>query len=420
MLAPLPAILQSSFRRFRENSVGPWMKPFSKLSETSTSAPVLAFSALAWSHLVYALTKTTSPKAPASWIFRKGKGPFALMIQLLVARAPRWSQNPASAADPVKRQNAKVHAKALALAFASIVYGLTVNIRDGASSRRDDDAPIDASLCTARIERYDYMFAHLLQAHLPQIAKSTVSTEVNALAWSILANIVRPRTLADRDALLETLVNPIFLDLPFSDVSSDSPRMEHLLAVGMQRAIQPSQIPGWGAQWVGTKVERVLKLFSECLPDTDEVPPLVRVRCLARDSRLLALIMLGVLQDNMTLAWQSLMRNLVTNPKSLRIALAWLVQLTRKRPSIAGEFWAVTVARSETPVIEAVAEIAATDVAVVEAATKAWLSLHEKPQAPASALGRCSRFYLPSCLTDSHADQLAHGRGSSRERVLSS
>ncbi|GEM09801.1 hypothetical protein Rt10032_c09g3818 [Rhodotorula toruloides] len=366
-LALIPALLQNSFRHFQPGGVGPWIQPFNTLSESS-SAPVLALSALAWSNLVYAFTKTTSAKISASWIFRADQKPFAILINLLRTRAPRWSQSVQAATDPVKGGKVKLHAKALVLTLASVVYGLTVHARHGTSSYRDQEAPVDAPLSATRFEHLSYTFSHVVEIHLPQAAKTTVSTEVNSLAWSILANIVRPRTPADRNAVLETLVNPIFLDSPISEVLPNSPRMEHILAVGMLRAIQPSQIPGWGSQWVGANTERVLKLISQCLPASDEVWPLV--------------------QDNMTLAWQNLVRNLVDSPRSLRTALEWLVQLTRKRPGTAGELWAATVARSEAPIIEAVAKVAGADVEVVDAATKAWLSLHEKPQAPAASLAR--------------------------------
>ncbi|GAA6047301.1 hypothetical protein NBRC10513_003910 [Rhodotorula toruloides] len=366
-LALMPALLQSSFRKFEKGGVGPWIRPYNTLT-SSTCAPVLALSALAWSNLIYAFTKTASGKTSASWIFRADQRPFGIIVNLFTARAVRWSQSAQAASDPVKRQKAKLHAKALALAFASVVYGLTVHARHGTSSHRDEDAPVDGPLSAARLDHYSYTFSHLLEPHLSQMAESTVSTEVNSLSWSILANIVRPRTTADRHAVLETLVNPVFLDLPISEISPDSPRMEHLLAVGMHRAVQPSQIPGWGAQWVTSNVERILKLFDRCLPAANEIPPLV--------------------QDNMTLAWQSLVRNLLDSPKRLRATLNWLVQLTRSRPTIAGGFWAATVAHSEPVLVEAVAKLASADSDVVEAATKAWLGLHEKPQPPAAALAR--------------------------------
>ncbi|BGO91607.1 hypothetical protein NBRC10512_008054 [Rhodotorula toruloides] len=366
-LALMPALLQSSFRKFEKGGVGPWIRPYNTLT-SSTCAPVLTLSALAWSNLIYAFTKTASGKTSASWIFRADQRPFGIIVNLFTARAARWSQSAQAASDPAKRQKAKLHAKALALAFASVVYGLTVHARHGTSSHRDEDAPVDSPLSAARFDHHSYTFSHLLEPHLAPMAQSTVSAEVNSLAWSILANIVRPRTPTDRHAVLETLVNPIFLDLPISEVSPDSPPMEHLLAVGMHRAVQPSQIPGWGAQWVASNVERILKLFEQCLPAANEIPPLV--------------------QDNMTLAWQSLIRNLLDSPKRLRTALNWLVQLTRSRPTIAGEFWAATVARSEAPLVEAVAKVASADRDVVEAVTKAWLGLHEKPQPPAAALAR--------------------------------
>lgn len=102
----------------------------------------------------------------------------------------------------------------------------------------------------------------------------------------------------------------------------------------------------------------------------------------------------------MTLAWQSLIRNLLDSPKRLRTALNWLVQLTRSRPTIAGEFWAATVARSEAPLVEAVAKVASADRDVVEAVTKAWLGLHEKPQPPAAALGALPAVSASSSLAD--------------------
>lgn len=102
----------------------------------------------------------------------------------------------------------------------------------------------------------------------------------------------------------------------------------------------------------------------------------------------------------MTLAWQSLVRNLLDSPKRLRAALNWLVQLTRSRPTIAGGFWAATVARSEPVLVEAVAKLASADSDVVEAATKAWLGLHEKPQPPAAALGAHPAVSSSSSLAD--------------------
>ncbi|BGP32306.1 hypothetical protein JCM10296v2_004087 [Rhodotorula toruloides] len=383
-LALMPALLQSSFRKFEKGGVGPWIRPYNTLT-SSTCAPVLTLSALAWSNLIYAFTKTASGKTSASWIFRADQRPFGIIVNLFTARAARWSQSVQAASDPVKRQKAKLHAKALALAFASVVYGLTVHARHGTSSHRDEDAPVDGPLSAARLDHYSYTFSHLLEPHLPLMAESTVSTEVNSLAWCILASIIRPRTPTDRHAVLETLVNPIFLDLPISEVSPDSPRMEHLLAVGMHRAVQPSQIPGWGAQWVTSNVERILKLFDRCLPTANDVPPLV--------------------QDNMTLAWQSLVRNLLDSPKRLRTAFNWLVQLTGSRPTIAGDFWAATVARSEAPLVEAVAKAASADRDVVEAVTKAWLGLHEKPQPPAAALARAWTKILS---TGDSADMTVH------------
>ncbi|GAA5984860.1 hypothetical protein JCM11641_005444 [Rhodosporidiobolus odoratus] len=389
ILSLLPALVGPSFRRLDDRGISPWIVPFNALVD-SASPHVLALSALSWSHLVYSFLRTTSDKAP-TWVFNGDAKPFGLLLGLFKNRqAAAWRKIDAtdpSGRVPGRKEAQKVHAKALTLALVSFVYGMSVYIRQGVSPVRPSsadlhEAEIDIPLTLKQSEHLDLVFDDSTAQFLPLAAHTGVSQDAPILAWSLFSSILRPRTSNDATkATLEALVNPAFLNGNLSqtlgkDSEKDKEKQALLTARAMASAVQPVKVPGWGAEWVQGRVEKVLKGFERCLPRSEEG------------------VLEQVVQPHYSVAWQNLLRTLSlpspspsSGPSPLYKALAWLIS-SPVSPAVSAALWSATVARSEEVVVHAAGEVLSTHAAALEKATVAWAGQREKDERWAVTLGR--------------------------------
>lgn len=265
VLALVPALLGGEFRFIDPKGIGPWMRAFNALSD-SPSSPVLVLSALAWPHLAFAFLRTPGqPNRP--WMFRDNSTrPLFNYLSIFRSRIKKdWQGAVDPTLDDGWKEQIRLQAKALALAFCGAIYGATVYVRYGTTSVRTANDPPDVP--AHRLPMLDRIFKEMLEVYLPAMAKSETSNECNTIAWQILARICRPKSSSERPVLLESLVNPIFLDGTLAIIAPDSAKMNVLLDAAIQRSTTPAAIPGWSEQWLVANVAQVLKLFEDCLPD---------------------------------------------------------------------------------------------------------------------------------------------------------
>ncbi|BGP16400.1 hypothetical protein JCM10213_004043 [Rhodosporidiobolus nylandii] len=398
LLSLLPALLGPSFRKLDDKGIGPWIHPFNTLIHSS-SPHVLALSALSWSHLVYAFLRTTSDKSGAgsAWAFRKPDArPFGLLTGLFTNRAKHaWRR--ADVADPTgavpgRKENQRLHARALGLALTALTYGATVYIRHGVSPVRaalppaandgEKQREVDGPLSSRQLEHLDIVFDKLVAVSCPLAAHTGVSQDAPALAWQILSAVVRPRTDNDATtATLEALVNPAFLNGSLGQLAPggrevDKDKQALLTARAMAAAVQPARIPGWGSEWVATRVEKVLEVFAKCLPEDGEKT------------------VEQVVEPHYTVAWQNLLRTLAltsasspTPPSALVTALSSLADLSCP-PTVSAALWSAGLALGEEKIIQAVEEVLKGKPDAIEKATAAWLRLGEKSAVYAEVLAR--------------------------------
>ncbi|GAA5820157.1 hypothetical protein JCM11251_005506 [Rhodosporidiobolus azoricus] len=380
LLALLPGLLGSQFRKIDERGIAPWIKPYNTYTRFP-SVHVLGLSALTWSHLVYAFLRTTSDKGGDTWLFRKPDAkPFDLLGSIFRNRADMaWRKN--DAADPGgkntgRKEMQRVHAKALALAFCATIYGLTIYMRHGVSAIRP--APVsfedlDAPLSSKQLSYHDLVFTKLLSAFLPSLTRTPVSHETPALGWQLFSSVLRPRTSNDATATLEALVNPAFLNGSLSQGTAPrAPDRQGLLtAAALSSAVQPGRVPAWGTGWVEKNVDTVLNLFEECLPKEGE------------DT------LEQVVQPHYTVAWQNLLRTLSAAPSSAALdkAVSWLTAFDGLK-TISTALWAATLARTEDAVVRAVDAALAIKVDLLETVTSAWSMPHERSKPFADVLAR--------------------------------
>lgn len=269
VLALVPALLGGEFRFLNPKGIGPWMRAFNALSD-SPSSPVLVLCALAWPHLAFAFLRVPGQSVPGQtdrlWMFRdKSTKPMVNYLSIFKSRIKDWQ----GVVDPTlgdeRKEQIRLHAKALALAFCGVIYGATVYVRYGTTSVRAANHPPDVP--PHRLPMLDRIFKEILEIYLPAMAKSEASSECNIIAWQILARICRTKSSSERPALLESLINPIFLDGTLASIAPDSAKMKVLLDAAIRRSITPAAIPGWSEQWLVANVAEVLKLFENCLPE---------------------------------------------------------------------------------------------------------------------------------------------------------
>ncbi|GAA5996516.1 metallodipeptidase [Rhodotorula paludigena] len=383
LLAVLPGLMGSSFRKFQDatksggqTGFAPWLRAYNTLS--NQSAPqVQAISALAWSHVVYNFARTVSDKAGVpSWLFRlPDYRPLRVLRSLFETRQEIWtgsgkeSRQERSKAEAGHEAARAAHAKALTLALVACIYGVTVHIQHGSSAARSPIAAIDPPPTPTARGQYDLVLKHFLDPYLPLMtAGPTVSSQVSVLAWSLLSSVLRPRSALDNSATLEVLLNLAFLDGSLGLL----PPEKHAVftAAALERAVQPTQVPGWSSDWITDRIDKVLSLVEKCLPTEEPA---------------------ACIQDEILNTWQNLLRTLTSSPASLRKALAWLAKLsapTSKHAETAAKLWVATMARKEDAVVQAVERVVRRDVHVVSVACRAWLALHEKPTAYAGVLAR--------------------------------
>lgn len=264
VLALVPALLGGAFRFIDPKGIGPWMRTFNTLSE-SPSSPVLVLSALAWPHLAFAFLRTPGqPNRP--WMFRDNSTrPLFNYLSIFRSRIKEWQRVVDPMLDDERKEQIRLHAKALALAFCGAIYGAIVYVRYGTTSVRIANDPPDVP--AHRLPMLDRIFKEMLEVYLPEIAKSEASHECKIIGWQILARICRPKSSSERPVSLESLINPIFLDGTLAIIAPDSAKMNVLLDAAIQRSIKPASIPGWSEHWLVTNVDSVLQLFEKCLPD---------------------------------------------------------------------------------------------------------------------------------------------------------
>ncbi|GAA5850364.1 hypothetical protein JCM8547_001847 [Rhodosporidiobolus lusitaniae] len=413
ILALLPPLLSGSFRKLNEKGISPWIQPFNLLFQ-SPSPHILALSALAWSHLTYAFLRTSSDKGGDAWMFRKPDArPFDLLLSMYKTRAlGAWRKTDnldPKLVTPARKHSQKAHAKALALAFAASLYGVTVYIRQGMSSVRSplpsssaSAAPsleeLDPPLTPRQMEHFDLVFARLVAPYLPRMARTGVSQDAPVIGWTLLSSLLRPRTTNDSKAVLEALVNPAFLNgslagspaaavLTPAAAAAAAGKVELLTAAALQSAVQPGRVPGWGREWVRERVEKVLKVVEACLPREEEGT-------------------LGeVVQPHYIVGWQNLLRTLSlpappphasTDPSApasapsapsapLDRVLSWLSNLSTSHPTAAAALWTATLARPEEDVVQGIEKVLEEEkterrkeVRVVEEVTRAWIGMKER------------------------------------------
>ncbi|GJN90570.1 hypothetical protein Rhopal_003582-T1 [Rhodotorula paludigena] len=383
LLAVLPGLMGSSFRKFQDatksggqTGFAPWLRAYNTLS--NQSAPqVQTISALAWSHVVFNFARTVSDKAGVpSWLFRlPDYRPLRVLRSLFETRQEIWtasgkkSKQERSKAEAGLEAARAAHAKALTLALVACIYGVTVHIQHGTSAARSPIAAIDPPPTSTARGQYDLVLKHFLDPYLPLMtAGPTVSSQVGVLAWSLLSSVLRPRTALDNSATLEVLLNSAFLDGSLGLL----PPEKHAVftAAALERAVQPTQVPGWSSDWIADRIDKVLALVEKCLPAEEPA---------------------ACIQDEILNTWQNLLRTLSSSPASLRKALAWLAKLSApasKHVEIAAKLWVATVARKEDAVVQAVERVVRRDAHVVSVACRAWLTLHEKPDVYAGVLAR--------------------------------
>lgn len=271
LLSILPALLGASFRKLEEKGIGPWIKPFNQISQTQTSIHVLATIALSWTNLAFAFSRSTSglDNSDSAWILRRrGDDNKALFVlsNIFVTRKDVWVRE-AGLVSPTKKERKRSHAKALALAFAASLHGLTVTIHHGVSSVRNltPDLPI-SPLSTLQLNQFDEIFDKLLAPTLPNLTRSPF-VETSTIGWIIFASILRPRSPKDQFAVLEDIINPAILDTQLASARSTE-HLDLVLATVFGRAFDPRKISGWGSEWVQSRLDRVLDLFVKCTPSS--------------------------------------------------------------------------------------------------------------------------------------------------------
>ncbi|GAA5857904.1 hypothetical protein JCM1840_000961 [Sporobolomyces johnsonii] len=372
LLSVLPALLGPSFRQLEEKGIGPWIRPFNELKH-APSSHILVLSAIMWSHLTYSFLRTTSIKSNGLWVFRKpDRKPFEVLLRIFEGRVEVWRKNVAAAGTtPAKREKQRAHAKALALAFVAMVYGLTVVVHHGISSVRDASA--SAPLSPLQLEHLDTTYAELLRRFLPILVHSPVS-EASSLGWSLLSSVVRPQTPGDHTATLEALINPVFLDGAIAQLKTAG-QLELTTASAVAKAVGPTKVPSWGREWVTSRVEKVLELLGECLRGEKELA-------------------VEIVEASVVPVWQNLLRSLADDDSALSKAFTWLVDLPSSRPvlaPLAQRLWTATLARAEPSVVAAVQKTmqdARGGLEMVEMVAVAWAKLREKSEAATVALAQ--------------------------------
>ncbi|GAA5845395.1 hypothetical protein JCM9279_003017 [Rhodotorula babjevae] len=380
LLAVLPPLMRSSFRRLEHKAVsrqgqsprmqvgvGPWIRPIND-TQAHSDSNLLVLSTLLWLHLAYAFCGASSP-ATKSWVLRStDRRPFYVYTSILKSRQEVWLKHANDEVDEARRKERKDQARALTLVLTGVTFGATVHILHGTSPERNPAADIDPPTSDRKLEQFDFVAKELLGRYLPPATSSPpVSSSTATLGWQLLGSILRPRTIQDRSARLDKLINTAFLDGQLSSLSEGKQAL--FVASALDRAVQPQDVPGWGRTWVTTRVDKVLELFEECLPAKEEGAALVKV----------------AIADT----WRSLILSLVSTPSSLRTALVWLVKHsspTSRHASIVSQLWAVVLAHAEEDVVREVKGVLAREKEALAVATEAWLVGSEPASAYAAVL----------------------------------
>ncbi|GAA5875951.1 hypothetical protein JCM3774_005827 [Rhodotorula dairenensis] len=362
VLALLPPLLGAEFRLIHPRGIAPWVTAFSSLS-ASSSTPVLVLSALAWPHLAFAFLRTPGQDG-TPWMFRPTRSggerskSLSAYLAIFESRAIRWQREVDASVNEERKVQIGLHAKALALAFVGVVYGSTVYVRHGTTSVRPADGSGSTAVPPARSPMYDRVFNEILEVYLPSITTSEASSECNVIGWQILARICRPKSANERSALLESLINPIFLDGTLAVIPPDSSKMKVLIDAALQRCVKPAAIPGWSEQWLSDNVERVLALFEKCL---------------GRDAE-------GALiaQQEVLNTWRNLLRTIAGQPRALSRAVGWLTSFGLAHGDLAASLWTILLARGSEQQINVVQAAMLSDTRALHLATTSWLAGADK------------------------------------------
>ena len=199
---------------------------------------------------------------------RRGDDNKALFVlsNIFVTRKDVWVRE-AGLVSPTKKERKRSHAKALALAFAASLQGLTVTIHHGVSSVRNLTPNLPLSpLSTLQLNQFDEIFDKLLAPTLPNLTRSPF-VETSTIGWIVLTSILRPRSAEDRFAVLEDVVNPAILDTHLASARTTE-HLDLVLATVFARAFDPRKVSGWGSEWVQSRIERVLDLLIKCTPSS--------------------------------------------------------------------------------------------------------------------------------------------------------
>ncbi|GAA5984240.1 hypothetical protein JCM10908_006105 [Rhodotorula pacifica] len=362
VLALLPALLGAEFRHIVPKGIGPWLRAFNALS-TSTSSPVLVLTALAWPHLAFAFLRVPGP-AGQSWMFRpKSYKQLTNYLSIFKSRADRWQRPLEPSLEEDRKEQARLHAKALALAFVGVIYGATVYVRHGTTSVRNVAAVSATSAVPAgRLPIYDRIFDEILEFYLPALTQSPILSECNTIGWQILARICRSKGADDRSVWLESLINPIFLDGSLAIIPPESAKMGVLLDAATQRAVKPAALPGWSEQWIGENVDKVLGLLQRCLPTNDENTA----------ERILAV------QQQVLDVWQNLLRTIAGQAQAVAQAVQWLTRFSLEHSELAEPLWSSLFARAPEAQLQGVETAMQKDPRACKLAIGSWVNAADR------------------------------------------
>ncbi|GAA5925428.1 uncharacterized protein JCM15063_005024 [Sporobolomyces koalae] len=376
LLSILPALLGPSFRKLEEKGIGPWIKPVNLLSQHQTSTHLLTTIALSWTNLSFAFFRSISgvDDSASSWILRKkGNDNKALSVlsNIFTTRKDVWKRD-GGTSSPNKKQRKQSHAKALSLAYAASIYGLTVVVHHGVSSVRQLASSTEVEpLSSQQLDKFDEVFNRLIVPILPYLTGSPF-VETSNVGWRMFTSIIAARTLDDRFAVLEDIVNPALLDVQLASAKT-SEYLDGVLVDIFARAKDCSRAPGWGREWVLSRLDKVLELFGECLFASD----------------------FHLMKDTALPVWNGLL-DLIADEDSALLIADWLIELTLRNPMTnlnvgpKQTVWAATFAREESELADALQDRLShlADDATAYRIMNIWEVSHTKPNYVILALAR--------------------------------
>ncbi|KAK4053918.1 hypothetical protein OIO90_003755 [Microbotryomycetes sp. JL221] len=270
-LAVLPILLGPRLRRLDPKGITPYVELFALFAEVPAAWQWQLVSGLLWCHLAFTFflvppTRTHGGKVEEQWLFRRDAKQQRQLVLFNVFNHRRPPEMKPGAED---KHSEKRESNALVLGHVllSIVAAYSILLHNSAPPELVPASEVDPVLSKTDLENFDSAFENGISREIKLGATSSI-VDAQRLALGALAGLVAPRTKASRIAPMEMLVNrELYLDVPNKIVSPDN--FVDWMNKAVSSAVQPEAIPGWGSQWVITRIDKIVNVLLHVIEADD-------------------------------------------------------------------------------------------------------------------------------------------------------